>query len=148
MVVALFAVVGGLKRVQRGNLPANRLALLHVVAAYGKVRPSAMAAELQLNQSSITRVVQALADEGAVTVRGDPQDARACLVSLTPSGHKELERLHKIGLARFAKFVSGWDAEEVRAFTLLLRKFEESKAGVAAREQQARRPRWRKENLP
>ena len=146
MVAALFEVVGGLKRAQRGNLRANRLALLHVIAALGPVRPSAIAVELQVNQSSVTRQVQALVQEGAVRVKGDPQDLRACLIRLTPSGREQLEKLNRIGLSRFASFVADWDAEEVRAFTRLLRKFEESKAAVAEREKRSTKPYWRQES--
>ena len=147
MVAALFEVVGGLKRAQRGNLPANRLALLHVIAALGPVRPSVMAVELQVNQSSVTRQVQALVQEGVVRVKGDPRDLRACLISLTPSGREQLEKLNRIGLARFAAFVADWEAGEVRSFTRLLRKFEESKTAVAQREgRTTSRPTWRQES--
>jgi DNA-binding MarR family transcriptional regulator len=143
MVSVLFEVIGGLKRAQRGNLPANRLAMLHVIAAYGSVRPSAVAMELQLNQSSVTRQVQILAAEGAVTIKGDPEDLRACLISLTASGREQLEKLNRIGLARFGLFVADWEADEVRTFTRLLHKFEQSKAAVATRERRPTQPRWR-----
>lgn len=145
MVSALFEVVAGLNRAQRGNLPANRLAILHVIATYGKARPSVLAEELQVNQSSITRHIQILQDEGAVAVRGDPEDLRACVIRLTDAGQKQLRQLTRVGLERFSTFVAGWDADEVRTFTRLLRKFEESKLEVAAREKRPPRTRWRRQ---
>ena len=134
MVGALFGLIGSLKRAQKGNGPANRLALLQIIAIHGQIHPSELAEELEVNQSSITRQVRILEDEGDVVVSADPGDLRACFLRLTDAGHNRLEELNRIGLGRFSKFVADWDAEDVRTFTRLLLKLERSKAEVAARE--------------
>jgi DNA-binding MarR family transcriptional regulator len=144
MVVALFGLIEGIKRAQKGNQAANRLALLQAIAAHGQVNPSALARELDVNQSSITRQVQALAGEGDLAVIADPTDRRACIIGLTDQGQAKLHSLTKIGLERFALFVADWDAEEVRALTRLLRKLEQSKTEVARREETPARATWRK----
>jgi DNA-binding MarR family transcriptional regulator len=144
MVNALFGVIEGIKRAQKGNQAANRLVLLQVIAAHGQVHPSELADELGLSQSSITRQVQAMENEGDVMVSASPDDLRSCDIRLTEAGQDKLRELTSFGLARFSTFVADWDAEEVRTFTHLLRKFEQSKAAVARREEAPARVRWRK----
>jgi DNA-binding MarR family transcriptional regulator len=121
------------------------LVLLQVIAAHGQVHPSELAEELGVNQSSITRQVQALEDEGDVIVSADPMDLRACIIRLSDGGQNKMYELTQIGVDRFSKFVSDWDAEEVRTLTLLLLKLEQSKTEVASREgsQVRNHSRWR-----
>jgi DNA-binding MarR family transcriptional regulator len=143
MVNALFGLIEGIKKAQKGNRAANRLVLLQIIAAHGQVRPTELAKELGVFQSTITRQVQALESDGDVNVSASPDDLRSCLIRLTESGHEKLQALTSFGLERFSTFVADWDAEEVRMFTHLLRKFEQSKAAVARREEAQVKPRWR-----
>jgi DNA-binding MarR family transcriptional regulator len=144
MVGALFGLIEGIKRAQKGNQAANRLALLQAIAAHGQINPSGLARDLEVNQSSITRQVQALEDEGHLAVIADPIDHRACIISLTEQGQEKLRSLTQVGLERFALFVADWDAEEVRTLTRLLRKLVQSKTAVARRESTPARANWRK----
>lgn len=147
MVAALFTVSGGLERARRKKRDAARLAVLQIVAWGERVRPSDVATALEVHPSQITRQVKALEDTGHVHVEPDPQDRRSCIVSLTDAGKAEVTRLSEVGMTRFEKFVADWDAEDVREFTRLLTKFEQSKAAVAEEEEAERQnrpaPRWR-----
>ena len=143
MVVALFTLIGSLRRAEKGNPAANQLKLLQQIASHGRVRPSVLAEEMQVNQSTITHQIQALEDEGQVLASADSSDLRACILQLTDSGQEKLQELNGIGLKRFATFVADWDADEVRTFTLLLQKFDKSKAKVGEREKLRSAPRWR-----
>jgi len=142
MVAALFTVTAGLERARRKKRDAARLAVLQVVAWGERVRPSDVAAALEVHPSQVTRQVKALEDGGLVHVEADPADRRSCFVSLTDDGRAETARLSEVGMARFARFVADWDAADVREFTRLLAKFERSKAAVAEEEAAARTPRW------
>jgi DNA-binding MarR family transcriptional regulator len=142
MVLALFTVVGSLERARRRTPGARMLALLHLVADREQIHPSKIAAELGVHQSTITRQIQPLEDAGHVALIPDPDDRRSHLVTLTDAGRDEQHRLHKVGLDRFALFVAGWEAEEVRALTRLLIKLEESKAEVARRERRSSGRHW------
>jgi DNA-binding MarR family transcriptional regulator len=144
MVLALFTMMGGIQRATRRSPAASRLTVLQVIEARPGRRPSEIAAELDVNQSTITRHVQALQAEGQVTMAADPQDGRACTLQLTNSGREELAALTQIGLQRFASFVADWDADEVRTLTRLLVKLEESKAEVGRREPPSSERRWGK----
>jgi len=143
MVGALFGLIGSIQRAQKGNGPANRLALLQMIAAHGQIHPSELAEELDVNQSSITRQVRILENEGDVVVSADPGDLRACIVQLTDVGHNKLNELSAIGIGRFSKFVDNWDAEEVQTLTRLLLKLERSKTEVVVRDESPARDRWR-----
>ena len=143
MVGALFGLIGSIQRAQKGNGPANRLALLQMIAAHGQIHPSELAEELDVNQSSITRQVRILENEGNLVVSADPGDLRACIIQLTDAGHNKLNELSTIGLGRFSKFVADWDVEEVRTLTRLLLKLERSKKEVVVRKESPARDGWR-----
>ena len=144
MVAALVTVTSGLERARRKKQDAARLAVLQIVGWGERARPSEVAAALGVHPSQITRQVKALEDSGHVHVEADPADRRSCFVSLTDDGWTEVARLTEVGMTRFEKFVADWDAADVREFTRLLTKFEETKAAVVEEEQkQARSPRWR-----
>lgn len=144
MVVALFTLMGGIQRASKRSPAASRLTVLQVIEAHPGMRPSEIAAELDVNQSTVTRHIQALQTEGQVAVSADPQDGRAYTLRLTESGREELAALTQIGLQRFTSFVADWDADEVRTLTRLLVKLEESKAEVGQREPPQFGRRWEK----
>lgn len=131
LVAAIFTVMEGIKRAIQRSPAASRLSTLQMIASRPGIRPSEIATELRLNQSSITRQIQDLESKGYVTVTSDLQDQRARCLTLTDSGRDTMTKLNKFGLNRFSSFVADWEAEEVRKLTRLLIKFEESKAAVA-----------------
>jgi DNA-binding MarR family transcriptional regulator len=142
MTSALISVVSGIRRAsERGG--AATLTILSAVAARPGIRPSDVASQLAVNQSSITRQLQKLQRTGSITLTADPSDRRSCSIALTRSGEKELRRLTSIGLGRFALFVKGWDASEVKTFTRLLAKFEKSKSAVNAKSAISNAKDWR-----
>jgi len=135
MVAAIFTVSAGLQQARKNKPEASKLALLQTLAMHGRCRPSELAIELGVHQSSITRQVQALEASGRVEVTVDPDDRRSCFVALTADGRDEVQHLMQVGFERFAAFVADWDAKEVRMLAHLLMKFEHSKATFAEREQ-------------
>ena len=141
MHAALMTVLQSTQRA-RSKGDASRLATLFVIATRPECTPKAISEELSFHPSSVTRLVQSLEEEGHVQVKADPSDGRSCRVQLTPSGRAEFKRLQEIGTRRFTLFVSTWDAEEVRTFTRLLAKFEQSKIESTSRTKPARKS-WR-----
>jgi DNA-binding MarR family transcriptional regulator len=128
LITALHAVRNDLTRAERKIKNASLLRLLHTVAATEPVRPSELAAHLEVHQSLITRQIRELEDEGTVSVSADPQDGRAFVVAMTEVGRKRVAELAEVGLQRFIGFLRGWDTDEIREFTRLLRKFQETRA--------------------
>lgn len=127
--------VRGIERAKRKG-PASNLALLQAIAKLKKATPTALQAELGWHLSHVTRQIQSIQAEGLVRVSTHPGDARSRIVELTRLGKKELSHLTKIGLSRFALFLQGWDASEVRLLATLLEKFQESKAEAVQRHPQ------------
>jgi DNA-binding MarR family transcriptional regulator len=130
MVAALMAVMHSTSRARRKG-DASRLAALYVIAALPDNTPKAISEELGLHPSSVTRQIQALEQEGHVKVIADPADGRSCRVKLTTAGRAEMTRLEEFALRRFASFVADWDPQDIRTFTRLLIKFEQSKAAAS-----------------
>ena len=140
LAAALFTVFSSMRRASsKGD--AATLALLNIVAAHPKVRPSDIASALGVNQSSITRQMQKFEQRGWVRLSASPEDGRSCQLTLTTAGRNEMRRLQSIGLDRFALFVKDWDARDVRTLTRLLARFEMSKAAVGPHV--SRGPSWR-----
>src|SRR4029450_7277397 len=137
LVAALFAVTSGLDRARRQIPDAAALSVLQVLAwaerqePAQKIRPKDIAAALGVHRSAVTHQLQALEEDGQVTLTVDPADRRSWFVALTDTGRAELDRLTTIGLDRFASFVADWDAQEVRTLTRLLIKFDARNARSA-----------------
>ncbi len=137
MVVALFTLMAKVDRARHERRAASDLALLQVIGAGGSIRPSEIAARQHVHQSLATRQIRDLEDAGHVSVVSDPSDGRSYLVTLTAAGVDELERLTRIGLERFALFVSDWEPEQVRSLARLLEKLQISMTTVATKERMA-----------
>ncbi|SEP53091.1 MarR family winged helix-turn-helix transcriptional regulator [Amycolatopsis saalfeldensis] len=124
-----------MRRAQNKAIDPTRQAILQQAAVKGRVRPSELAAELDLYPSSITRQTRSLEDDGLIAVEADPADRRSCLISLTEPGWEEVRRLTRLGLDRFSEFLADWDAEDVRTLGRLLTRLEAS-ADTAKRQSQ------------
>jgi DNA-binding MarR family transcriptional regulator len=140
LAAALFAIFSSMRRASNKG-DAATLAILNIVAAHPKVRPSDIASALDVNQSSITRQMQKFEHRGLVRLSASPEDGRSCHILLTTPGRNEMRRLQAIGLDRFALFVKNWDARDVQTLTRLLARFEMSKAAVGPHV--SRGPSWR-----
>lgn len=138
----LMAVSAGLQRTLRGSADSSALAILASAAQRDDLRPSEVAHALGVHQSSITRQVRSLEGAGHVTLVEDPADRRSCFIRITDSGRDEVDRLNQIGLERFAAFVEGWDAAEVREFGRMLSKLETAILEVKRRERAPVGRRW------
>lgn len=138
MVAALFTLTAGMERARRQRKAAGTLSLLQLVADRQPIRPSEIAEVQDVHPSLVTRQVRELEDAGHVQVAADPADGRSCLVTLTPAGAGELQRLTQAGLDRFALFVADWSPGDVRMLTTLLDKLRNSITAVAEQEQEQR----------
>ncbi|WP_326954207.1 MULTISPECIES: MarR family winged helix-turn-helix transcriptional regulator [unclassified Amycolatopsis] len=126
VVYPLMRIGQTMRRAQNKAIDPTRQAILQQAAVKQQVRPSELAAELDLYPSSITRQTRSLEDDGLIAVEADPADRRSCLISLTEAGWDEVRTLTRIGLDRFADFMAGWDAEDVRTLGRLLTRLETS----------------------
>jgi DNA-binding MarR family transcriptional regulator len=85
------------------------VAALGVLAEHGELRMGALAGELGLDTSVVSRTVAAAESLGLVTRRPDPRDGRACLLSLTPAGETCLRERHARRLRLVAAITDDWE---------------------------------------
>ncbi|WP_328616966.1 MarR family winged helix-turn-helix transcriptional regulator [Amycolatopsis sp. NBC_00355] len=137
VVYPLARIGQAMRGAQNKVIDPTRQAILQQAAVKQRVRPSELAAELDLYPSSITRQTRSLEDDGLIAVEADPADRRSCLISLTETGWDEVRRLTRLGLDRFDGFLADWDAEDVRTLGRLLTRLETS---VGEAKRRAQRP--------
>jgi DNA-binding MarR family transcriptional regulator len=88
-------------------------ALLGNVECLQGHRPSAVAEELRITQSALSRQVAHAESLGYLQRTPDPEDGRATLLSLTESGSEALRIHREAQLARLRSAISDWSEEEV-----------------------------------
>ncbi|SCF00281.1 DNA-binding transcriptional regulator, MarR family [Micromonospora purpureochromogenes] len=99
--------------------------LRHLDAA-GPQNVSALAAQLNLDGSTVTRQVSALQRDGLITRGPDPADGRGTVVSPTAAG---LQRMAAVRAARtrlYGDILGDWDAEDRDTLARLLHRLNEA----------------------
>ncbi|HEY0933541.1 MAG TPA: MarR family transcriptional regulator, partial [Trebonia sp.] len=113
----LLAVAGG------NDVESATQSLLHVVAAEGPMRASALAASLQADLSTVSRQVSALVTSGLLERQADQCDGRASLLAVTDAGRAAIAQHEQGRHAFFADVLAGWSDEELRHFVQQLERF-------------------------
>ncbi|HZQ82037.1 MAG TPA: MarR family winged helix-turn-helix transcriptional regulator [Gaiellaceae bacterium] len=94
---------------------------LLALVAEGRGEAQARIAEmLSVDPSRVVALLDSLEERGFVTRRRDPQDRRRHVVTITPAGTKELQRLRGIVKKLEAEFFAPLDADQLRTFHQLL----------------------------
>lgn len=88
----------------RGLTP-SRLSVLLYLSKFGPQRPGELAATIGIRPASMTRLAEALEDGDWATRTADPDDRRACLLSLTEHGEQALHEWRSEGTT--------WLSEEI-----------------------------------
>jgi DNA-binding MarR family transcriptional regulator len=108
----------------------GRVSVLFVLSKLGAMRASALAKEIMLDLSTVSRHLRALEDEGYVAKTADAEDKRAFLVELTQRGHDFVQEFWRNRVAAIHTALTGatpsgtmWSADDVRALTTLLDRF-------------------------
>lgn len=84
---------------------------------------SDVATDLEVEQSTASRAVNAVVDRSLVTREADPTDLRRTLLSLTDVGRAELDRATANRLDAVAEVTRDWSAADLRTFAELLERF-------------------------
>ncbi|GEM_PF-6433485 len=100
--------------------------ILILIASRKRIRPSDIAAALQLNPSSITRRMQSLLQEGLVSAEIDPSDQRSSLITLTLNGEKALESYFIRSVDANDRLLENWSDEELKVFAAMLSRYSEA----------------------
>lgn len=95
---------------------------LQVVSRLGECKMSELAAELRVDASTATRTVARLTDSGLLQRAPSPTDARAVVVSLTPSGASMVQEISRRGVQAMSSVLDSFSADECRQLATLLEK--------------------------
>jgi DNA-binding MarR family transcriptional regulator len=106
------------------TVPQHRLLVL--VAADGPRRTGALAEDLGVNQSNVSRLVDRLSSQGLARRAQDPEDGRASLVDVTAAGRAVLEAVNELRMAELRRIVRGMTPESRQAARAALRAFNEA----------------------
>jgi DNA-binding MarR family transcriptional regulator len=101
----------------------------------GPLRPTALSVLLEVDLSVVSRQVRALEDVGFVSRTSDPADARAALVSATPSGLKAFDLTRKQRTEVLGEVLAAWPDDDRVALVRLLTRFNaELEAAISNRQ--------------
>jgi len=100
--------------------------LLSRVAVDGPFRLSALATDVTLDLSTVSRQVAALENAGLVRRLQDPSDKRASLVEATELGHEVFAENRDRWVAAWEELLADWTAPERRQFAALFTRLNES----------------------
>ena len=104
-------------------LTGANLDALRTVQRHGPMPMSDVARRLRVDQSTATRQVRPLEDQGLVARAADPSDRRVALVELTADGTTLLDRVGDVALHDYDAALAEWSAEDKAQLGLLLDRF-------------------------
>jgi DNA-binding MarR family transcriptional regulator len=102
-------------------VPLDRAAVtvLLELADSGAMRPGELAARLEVEAPHVTRQVQRLEKAGYADRGADPDDRRAQLIQLTPSGAAAAGRIREVGRSGMQAALAHWSPDTLHQFATL-----------------------------
>lgn len=97
------------------------------------LRVSAVADTIHSDVSTVSRQVSHLVQHGLLEKIGDPDDGRAQLLSLSPSGREVIDKLVRGRGQWFGQLLASWSDEDVRTFDAYLTRFGDDLEAFKAR---------------
>ncbi|GAB3294010.1 MarR family transcriptional regulator [Epidermidibacterium keratini] len=94
------------------RLDKGALIVLYTLHVNGTARPSETAGACQLDQSTVSRHLKALEDDGLVSRSPDPHDKRAQIASITEAGTAFIERVQAARIERLSEALNDWSEDE------------------------------------
>lgn len=108
---------------------------LVIVAELAPARASDVAAELQLDLSTVSRQLSALEKQGYLRKAADPDDRRASRIEITPEGKALVRQLFENRIKAITPALEKWSAaDRDKLFKLLIRLAGDLKSQVEARD--------------
>ena len=100
----------------------------------GPASVNELARALGLDGSTVTRQVAAMEAREQATRKVHPDDGRAWVISLTPTGRAEMLAISQLRRQRFAEYTSDWSPEDLDQFSRMLQRFNLSLAAAPGKD--------------
>lgn len=101
------------------DLAATDARVLWELGFRGTARPGALAAIIGVGAPAVSKAVKRLAAANLVIVTADPDDGRACELTLSREGRSVARRLYAVGDDMIRELTADWDEEDIRIMTAL-----------------------------
>jgi len=98
------------------ELPPIGYKMLRVIRRCGAAHASAVADQLGVDRSVVSRQLRQLQDLGLVEVGGDAQDGRVRVLALTPAGRAGIDADNAEGGSRLIRGLGAWTRADLDAF--------------------------------
>jgi DNA-binding MarR family transcriptional regulator len=127
LAVAVYSMVQRLRQLHHKD-PIDKATLLVLwrVGEHGEPRPSEVAYDLGLDLSTVSRHVRALDQDGYIARTPDPEDGRACRLTVTPKGAELAQQAWERRVAAITAAVQDWPEEDRATLTTLLTRLADS----------------------
>ena len=115
------------------RLDKGALIVLYTLHAHGTARPSETASACQLDQSTLSRHLKALEDDGLVTRSPDQHDKRAQIASITDAGTAFMEEVQAARIDRLGEALADWSDDEREQLATVMDRLADSLVVSSAR---------------
>jgi MarR family transcriptional regulator, lower aerobic nicotinate degradation pathway regulator len=109
-----------LTRIEQEGFDAHHYSVLAILAEGARETQSTIADALDVDPSRLVALLDSLEDRGLVERQRDAQDRRRHVVSITPDGKRQLQRLRAVARSVEDEFLAPLTAEERETFHSLL----------------------------
>lgn len=110
-----------------------QLAVLGMLARCGPIRPSDLAKELFLDQSTVSRHVAHLEADGLLAKVADASDRRATQLHLTDLGQKHIQDFWQRRIDAMREGFGHWDPQDLRTLKQLMNRYNEDFGAIVAK---------------
>jgi DNA-binding MarR family transcriptional regulator len=108
------------------QLERSSYLILRILHDAGPLRLSALAAQLGLDNSTVSRQVHVLKDHGLVERIDDPEDGRAFLLKVSETGGERFRQTRNSRRSVLLARLNEWDAQDLTDLARLLGKYNDS----------------------
>jgi len=118
-----FAFKGkAIERIEREGFEGHHYSVLAILGEGARETQGTIAEALDVDPSRLVAVLDGLEERELIVRQRDPQDRRRHVVSITPAGRRQLQRLRSIAKELEAEFFAALSPEERATFHALLGK--------------------------
>jgi DNA-binding MarR family transcriptional regulator len=121
------------------GVPLTRATLdvLTVINRFGSLPVSKLARRMSVDQSTVSRQIRPLEDNGLIVRTEDPADRRVAVLEMTEAGREVIQRVRQVVYRNIDTALASWSPADRELFGDLLERFRQSVLDLAATQARA-----------